>query len=93
MKELELFYLHGCPYCVKARTAIGELLDEHPAFGEIPITWIEASEEPALTTGRDYYYVPSLFYQGEKLYEAQPGQSYEEVRDHIRAALEHALQA
>ena len=93
MKELELFYLHGCPYCVKARKAIGELLEEYTAFEEITIKWIEESEEPALTTGRDYYYVPSLFFQGEKLYEAQPGQSYEDVRDHIRAALEHALQA
>ena len=93
MKEVELFYLHGCPYCVKARKAIGELLEEYPAFEEITIKWIEESEEPALTTGRDYYYVPSLFFQGEKLYEAQPGQSYEDVRDHIRAALEHALQA
>ena len=93
MKEVELFYLHGCPYCVKARKAIGEQLQENPAFGEIAIRWIEESEEPALTTGRDYYYVPSLFYQGEKLYEAQPGQSYETIREHIRAALERALQA
>ena len=37
MKELELFYLHGCPYCVKARKAIGELLQENPSFGEIAI--------------------------------------------------------
>ena len=93
MKELELFYLHGCPYCVMARKAITELTGETPAFGEIAIRWIEESEEPALVAGRDYYYVPSLFYQGEKLYEAQPGQSYETIREHIRAALERALQA
>lgn len=93
MKELELFYLHGCPYCSNARKAITELLEETPAFGEIAIHWIEESEEPALVTGRDYYYVPSLFFRGEKLYEAQPGQSYETIREHIRAALEYALQA
>lgn len=93
MKELDLFYLHGCPYCVKARKAIGELLQENPAFGEIAIRWIEESEEPALTTGRDYYYVPSLFYQGEKLYEAQPSHGYEDIKGNIRAALERALQA
>ena len=93
MKELELFYLHGCPYCVKARKAIGELLQENTAFGEIAIRWTEESEEQALTTGRDYYYVTSLFYQRDKLYEAQPGQSYETIREHIRAALERALQA
>ena len=93
MKELELFYLHGCPYCSNARKAITELLEETPAFGEIAIHWIEESEEPALVTGRDYYYVPSLFFRGEKLYEAKPGQSYETIREHIRTALEYALQA
>ena len=93
MKELDLFYLHGCPYCVKARKAIGELLQENPSFGEIAIRWIEESEEPALTTGRDYYYVPSLFFQGEKLYEAQPSHDYGTIKEKLRAALEYVLQA
>ena len=92
MKELELFYLHGCPYCNNARKAITELLEETPAFGEIAIHWIEESEEPALVTGRDYYYVPTLFYQGEKLYEAKPSHSYEDIKGNIRAALERTLQ-
>ena len=93
MKELELFYLHGCPYCVKARKAIGELLQDNPAFGEIAIRWIEESEEPALVTGRDYYYVPSLFFRGEKLYEAQPSHDYGTIKEKLRAALEYVLQA
>ena len=93
MKELELFYLRGCPYCVNARKAITELLEETPAFGEIAIHWIEESEEPALVTGRDYYYVPSLFFRGEKLYEAKPSHGYEDIKGNIRAALERALQA
>ena len=93
MKELELFYLRSCPYCIKARKAITELLEENPAFGELSIRWIEESEEPALLTGRDYYYVPSLFFQGEKLYEAKPAHDYEAIKENIRAALERVLQA
>ena len=36
-----------------------------------------------------YYYVPSLFIDGEKLFEAQPGQDYET----IKAAVEKTLKA
>ena len=93
MKELELFYLHGCPYCSNARKAITELLEETPAFGEIAIHWIEESEEPALVTGRDYYYVPSLFFREEKLYEAKPSHDYGTIKEKLRAALEYVLQA
>lgn len=93
MKELELFYLHSCPYCIHARQAIDALVKETPAFGEIAIRWIEESREPALAGSRDYYYVPTLYFQGEKLYEASPAHDYEAIKENIRAALERVLQA
>lgn len=93
MRELELFYLSGCPYCINARKAIDELLKENPAFGEITIKWIEESQEPALAASRDYYYVPTLYFQGEKLYEAKPSQGYKAIKENIHAALEQVLQA
>ena len=93
MKELELFYLSNCPYCINARKALDELVKENPAFGEISIRWIEESEEPALVTGRDYYYVPSLFFRGKKLYEAKPSHDYGTIKEKLRAALEYVLQA
>lgn len=93
MKELELFHLDNCPYCIKARKAIAELVGENPAFGELSIRWIEESREPALAESRDYYYVPSLYFHGEKLYEAQPSHSYETIKEKIRVALETVLQA
>ena len=40
----------------------------------------------------DYYYVPTIFYGEEKLYEAQPGQSFEEIREHIRKAFDRILE-
>ena len=32
MKELEIFYLTSCPYCINARKAIDELTAENPAY-------------------------------------------------------------
>ena len=41
MKEIELFYLSHCPYCIKARKAVEELTAESPAFTGLNIRWIE----------------------------------------------------
>lgn len=91
MKELELFHLRNCPYCINARKAIAELLEDTPAFGEISIKWIEESQEPVLANSRDYYYVPTLYFQGKKLYEAKPAHDYSAIKENIRAAFEAVL--
>ena len=93
MKEITAFYLHECPYCHKAKLAVQELIGENPAYGSVPIHWYEESENPEVVQGHSYYYVPSLFIGAEKLYEAQPGQSYDEIKQHVKAALDAALQA
>lgn len=52
---------------------------------------IDEQLQPELVTPYNgkYYYVPSLFIDGEKLFEAQPGQDYET----IKAAVEKTLKA
>ena len=69
MKELQIFYLPGCPYCAKARQAVEELTGENAAYERIPLRWINEQTETALAENMDYYYVPTLFYNGDKLYE------------------------
>ena len=91
MKELTMFYLDDCGYCAKARQALDELFQENPAYAAIPLRRIEESREPALADSRDYYYVPSLFWRGEKLSEARPGQSFEEIKADLRAAFDRVL--
>ena len=91
MKEIELFYLTHCPYCIKARKAVEELTEEDPAFAGLNIRWIEESREPALAGSRDYYYVPSLFCEGKKLYEASPAEGFTEIKENIRAAFNAVL--
>ena len=91
MKQIELFYLSGCPYCRKAKQAIGELIEEVPGYADIGIRWIEDSREPELAGRYDSYNVPSLFYEGRKLYEAKPFHNYDTIKDSIRKAFDLVL--
>ena len=38
-----------------------------------------------------YFRVPTMFVDDVKLYEAHPGESYEECRENVRRVLEEAL--
>ncbi len=91
MKEITAFYLHGCPYCQKAKQSIQELIQEHPAYGAISLHWYEESEHPEMVQGHSYYYVPSMFIGNEKMYEAQPGQTYDEIKRWVQSVFEKAL--
>ena len=88
MKEIMLFYLERCPYCNDARRALVELYGEDSAYSTVRIHWIEERRERELADRYDYYYVPTIFYGEEKLYEAKPSEDYESVKSHIRAALD-----
>ena len=89
-KKITYFYMNGCPYCRNANIAIDELIQENPEYGDIEIERIDEQNPPAGLTGYDYNYVPSMFISKEKIYEAQPGQQYEEIKEHVREVLERA---
>ncbi len=93
MQGLTLFHLEDCPYCHNARRALEELGREEPRFARVPVEWVEESTCPERVRQYNYWYVPSVFLGKRKLYEAHPGESYEECREHLRAALEEALTA
>ena len=90
MKQLEIFYLSRCPYCRNAMKAVEELREETPAYSDIEIRWIEEREEPELAASRDYYNVPSVFFEDEKLYEAKPSHSYETIKENLKKAFDRA---
>lgn len=92
MKEIYLFHLIDCPYCINARKAIEALKAENPAYQDIQVRWIEETEEPEMIQNRDYYYVPTIFYGDQKLYEAKPGQSYDTIKENIRRSFDTVLQ-
>ena len=91
MKKIMLFYLADCPYCHNAQRALTELKEENSAYHEIEMEWIEESRQPDLAKQYDYYYVPSIFNEGRKLYEADPSEDYFSIKENIRAALDAVL--
>lgn len=91
MKKITAFYLTGCPYCANARQALQDLIAENPEYGKVEIDWIEETQNPDLVAGHQYYYDPSMFDGFHKLYEAQPGESFEETKANVRRVLDYAL--
>jgi len=69
MNQLLFFYLPTCPHCQLAIRLLKALKDGNPAYAQIPVTMIDESSEQALANSYDYWYVPCLFFNGEKLHE------------------------
>lgn len=94
MKKVTLIKMEGCPYCRNAFRAIDALKEEKPAYHHLELEVIDENEQPELA-GRyaaDYYYVPSLFVDGKKCYEAQPGQDYETIKNAVDKVFSLALE-
>ena len=47
MKEITLFLLNNCPHCRLALRLQEELLEEHPAWRDIPLRMVDEAAEPA----------------------------------------------
>lgn len=91
-KKLTILHLDNCPYCRKARQALRELQDANPAYRGVSVEWIEEQHESeAANRFTDYYYVPTIYAGGQKLYEAQPGDDYETIRANVRQALDAVM--
>lgn len=92
MKKVIMFYIDGCPYCAKAKRALQELKEENPGYAVVGVEMINEQDHPEISKNYNYYYVPTFFVGGEKIYEAQPGDSFEEVKLQVRNVLTAALQ-
>ena len=91
MKDVLYFYRRDCGYCVKAHRALDELRSELPGSAELEIRMVEETEQPAFADRYDYYAVPTFYVDGEKLFEAHIGMSYEAIKREVRRVLEAAL--
>lgn len=92
MKKFTLLRLDGCPYCANAFKAIESLKTARPEFQNIEVESIEYHQQPDLAQPfeNQYYYVPSMFVDGKKIYEAHPGESYEECLASVQRVFEVA---
>lgn len=91
MKEILMFYMRGCPYCQQAERAIKALYEENSAYQKITIKRVDENRDVALANSYDYYYVPTMYIDGKKLYEAHPGESYQACKEHVARVLNAAL--
>ena len=90
MKTLTMIEMEGCPYCANAHRAMEALRAE--GYEAVQVDFIDENKEPAKTEpfAGQYYYVPSIFMDGEKLYEAQPGQSYDKIYVEVKRVFDAA---
>lgn len=90
MKKLTMIEMAGCPYCANAHRAMEALRAE--GYEGVQVDFIDENKEPAKTElfAGQYYYVPSIFMDGEKLYEAQPGQSYDKIYVEVKRVFDAA---
>lgn len=91
MKKITMFHIDECKYCDFARKAIAELRAENPEYNNVEIEMINELETPELTESYDYWSVPSLFIDHDKIFEAALFMPYETVRDGVKSAFDAAL--
>ncbi|MBQ8693741.1 MAG: glutaredoxin family protein [Synergistaceae bacterium] len=90
MKAIKFFYLERCPYCKQARRALDELKAEDAKY-DLKLEWIEESKQPEVADHYDYYNVPCMFIEDQKVYEAKPGEDYETCKSNVQRVLDLAL--
>lgn len=86
MKDILMFILPGCPHCVLALKAQEQLLAEHPQWRSIPLRVVDESKEKAFADDHDYYYVPTWYVGGNKVFEGHAEK--EDVEKILRLAAE-----
>ena len=88
MKKITLIKIEGCPYCAAAFKAIDQL---KKIFTAATIEVVDQNFEPErVEKFTDYYYVPTMYVDGKKIYEAHPGETYEECFANVKKVFEVA---
>ena len=70
--EIMVMEYPGCPFCRQARGIVAELVQEHPEYSQFTFRYVDETEDEKLAASLGYYYTPSYFLDGRKIYEATP---------------------
>ncbi|MBQ6151734.1 MAG: thioredoxin family protein [Mogibacterium sp.] len=92
MKKITMFHINECKYCDMARQAIEELREEDPEYNNIEIEMINEDEHPEIIENYDYWSVPSLFIDHNKIFEAALFMPYETIKEGVKLAFDKALE-
>ena len=85
--EILVFELPGCPYCRRGRKLVSELSEELSLKDRVTFRYVDETAEKALSDAHDYYYCPSWFLNGRKIYEEDPSRSEDAARGLMRCVL------
>ncbi|MCH4192353.1 MAG: glutaredoxin [Butyrivibrio sp.] len=85
MKQVLMMMQETCPYCRKARAFMDELRAENPDYAGIDVKMVDENIEVQFADSLDYYYVPTYYVDGIKLYEGAVS------KDDVRAVFDAAL--
>ena len=93
MKKITLLKMQGCPYCAQAFAAIKEVKAVYPEFADVEVEIIDKHEQRDLAEkfADKYVYVPSMFIDDKKIYEATPGESYGECLINVKKVFRAAI--
>ena len=69
MKKITMFIMESCPYCVKAKKWMDEVVKSGEKYKNIELVIIDETKEPDLATKFDYYYVPTYYLDDIKVHE------------------------
>ncbi len=83
--KVTMIILDHCPYCKRARRLIEEMKKENPAYEKFEFELVNEENPGDKLKGLEYYYVPTFFHDGEKLYEASPGDEDEIMKPKLEA--------
>ena len=90
MKKITMIKMEGCPYCAAAYRAIEEIKKNYPPT-ELEV--VDKNFQPELAEKfTDYYYVPTMYVDGKKIYEAHPGENYDECFVNVKKVFEAAYE-
>ncbi len=92
MKNIKMFHLVDCKYCDFARKAIDELKSEEPKYADVEVEMIDENLEPEIVENYDYWSVPSLFVDEQKVFEAALFMPYETIKEGVKLAFDKALE-
>lgn len=79
-----MFTLKLCPYCIRARRWMEEVLAEHPEYRAIDVEIVDERVNRAMADRYDYYYVPTYYVGGVKVHEGAA--TRETIEDVFRRA-------
>ena len=86
MQEILVFVLEHCPYCKQLKRILADWKDR-PELEGVQFRFVDEEKNPELVKQYSYYYVPTLFADGRKLYEAQPSHSEPVMRELLEQQL------